>query len=93
MRRRAARREAGGYVFYFVYDRSQPDALHIWARGESTTEEAIDIFFSAQANWNERRKRFETMAGDRGIYWVELPDEEKAVLIISAFETQEERNG
>ena len=89
MRRANHRLEANGEVFYFLYDRDQPDELHIAVRHRTEPLEAIETFFDGETSWNEQRKRFETMTATHGIYWVRVP-EDQGVLIISCFRTGDE---
>ena len=89
MRRAHQRFEARGEVFYFLFDSNQPDQLHITVRHGATPVEAIQTLFEGITVWNEQRKRFETVAALRGIYWVRVP-EDQGVLIISCFRTGED---
>ncbi len=71
-------------MFSFLYDRNQPDTLHITVRHGTDPLEAIGTFFEGETTWNEERKRFETMTATHGIYWARVPEDE-GVLVISCF--------
>lgn len=83
--------EAGGYRFYFAYDRRQPDELHIELRTGISPESVIETFFDGAHWWNERRERFECYSEAHGLYWAWLYGDEAStnVLVISCFPRQE----
>ena len=79
--------ESGGMRFRFYLDRDHPSTLHIHARHGLDIPDALDLFFDADAHWNERFKRFESQSGKRILYWAwKRPNEE--VIIITCFETE-----
>ena len=54
-------------MFYFLYDRTRPDELHITVRHGTYPLEAIETFFEGETTWNEDRKRFETLTVTHGL--------------------------
>jgi hypothetical protein len=76
--------EANGQRFFFLYDRDQPDILHVVLRG-ATPEDAMRAYFQAEPTWNEVRRRFETVGNTHGVYWVQPAQYPGVVLIISCF--------
>ena len=86
-RRRIQAVDAGGYTFYFTYDRRRTDALHIELRGSITAQTVIDAFFEGFHWWNEMYSRYECYNGELGVYWTWLYGDESStnVLVISCF--------
>ena len=79
------RHDSSGLVFYFAWDRNQPDKLHVDVRGTSP-ETAIETFIASTVDvWNEERKRWERQGERHGVYWRLLNDQPGHILIISCF--------
>jgi hypothetical protein len=76
--------EANGQRFFFLYDRYQPNILHVVLRG-TTPEDAIRAYFEAEPTWNAERQRFETIGERHGVYWIRPAQYPDVVLIISCF--------
>jgi len=79
--------EAGGYTFYFAYDRRRTSELHVETRSGVSLDAAIEMFFEGSHAWNERRNRFECYTESHGLYWAWLyaDDTSTNVLVISCF--------
>lgn len=58
-----------GIRFLFKTDADDPDVLHIYARHLTTPEDAIQTFFAAPPQWNERYRREQTYSDTHGLYW------------------------
>ena len=91
-RRRMRMVEAGGYAFYFTYDRRRTSELHIELRAGVDVQAAIDTFFAGAHSWNGRRDRFECYTEEHGLYWTWLYGDETStnILVISCFPNEEE---
>ena len=91
-RRRMRVVEAGGYTFYFTYDRRRASALHIEVRTGVSPQTAIDTFLDGLHWWNTRRDRFECYTEEYGLYWAWLYGDETTsnVLVISCFPLEED---
>lgn len=74
-----------GYVFRFLFDKDIPEQLHIEVNGYDV-DQAIDIFDNGEpALWRTDRNCYETLKGNRGIWWNELNGNNKHILIWSCF--------
>jgi hypothetical protein len=79
--------ESGGMLFRFYLDREHSSVLHIYARHGMEISDALELFFDAEAHWNEQHRRFENLIGDRVLYWAwKRPSEE--VIVITCFERE-----
>jgi len=82
-----------GYVFWFAYDRKQPNMLHIYAAHGATVDDALGVWFDPDASqtWNEQQKRFETRGESHVVYWTWLygNDGGQHVLIMTCFPTED----
>lgn len=83
--------EAGGYTFFFTYDRKRASELHIELRTGVSPETAIGTFFDGAHCWNARRDRFECYTEAYGLYWTWLYGDETSsyVLVISCFSRED----
>src|SRR5271155_5657469 len=85
--------EAEGHVFRFLYDKEQPDRLHVEVSHGLQVEGAIDVFFDGAHTTRERSdlrgqdgsRTFETLHKNRGIWWKWIDEQKKHVLIWSFF--------
>ena len=60
--------------------------LHIYARHVTRIEDALAVFFDADAEqrWNEESGRFERFSDGYGLYWFWL-ETDAAVMVITCF--------
>ncbi len=72
-------------TFLFKYDKDSPDLLHIYVRHLTTIDNALNVYFSTEALWNPKNKRYENYSDTHGIYWFWLNEEDKKVIIITCF--------
>lgn len=79
-----------GITFLFKYEANQPDLLHIYVRHLTSIDDALDVYFTTKPKWNDVRKRFENYSDTHGIYWFWL-DENKKVMMITCFKTEENK--
>ena len=84
--------EAGGYAFYFTYDRRRTTELHVEMRVGVGPQTAIETFFGGTHSWNEARSRFECRTETHGLYWAWLYGDETStnVLVISCFPLEDD---
>ena len=75
------------YTFFFKYEPSHPDLLHIWVRHMKEPKHAIKTFLEGEHTWNEKYERFETTSSTNTIYWFWLSEKENKIMIISCFTT------
>jgi hypothetical protein len=74
-----------GYRFVFKRDEADPELLHIYARHLATIDDALDVFFSTDASWNEEFHRWENRSDTHGLYWFWIDRRCKIVMIVSCF--------
>jgi hypothetical protein len=83
--------EAGGYTFYFAYDRRRTSELHIELRTGVSWQTAIDAYFAGWHWPNPRRERCECYTESHGLYWTWLYGDQAStnILVISCFPREE----
>lgn len=64
-------------TFFFKYDESAPELLHIYVRHLATIGQALWVWFNGITVRNEKHKRFETKTETHCLYWTWLNEEEK----------------
>jgi len=74
------------FAFVFKYDAGKPEMLHIDARHSTTPDDAIQLFYSQDAIWHEKRNRFENHSQTHGLYWFWRDEIKKVIMVISCFE-------
>ena len=72
--------------FFFKYEPSSPELLHIYVRHLSTVGQALWIWFNGKTNFNEAYNRFETETETHCLYWNWMNIEKSKVMIITCFE-------
>lgn len=75
-----------GVTFFFKYDETSPEQLHIFVRHLTTVGQALFIWFEGKTVFNSEYNRFETETDTHGLYWNWINEDEKKVIIISCFE-------
>jgi hypothetical protein len=75
-------------TFFFKYDESAPELLHIYARHLTTIGQALWTWFNGESIWNEKNKRFETKTKTHCIFWTWINEKDKKVMIISCFKME-----
>ena len=78
----------GGISFYFAYDSTDPNLLHIFARHLKTPDEAIRAWFRGQPEWNEIHSRFHSRAQGTEVTWFWIDEARRMVQIISCYEAE-----
>lgn len=73
------------FTFVFKYDENNPEILHIYSRHLTTSDDAINLFFSQDASWDEKRNRFVNYSETHGLYWFWRNEEKKIVMVVSCF--------
>ena len=73
-------------IFFFKYDPSSPELLHIYVRHLTTVGQALFVWFNGKTIFNEVYNRFETETETHCLYWNWINKEEKKVIVISCFE-------
>lgn len=74
-----------GITFFFKYEPSQPELLHIYVRHLTTIEEAITVFFESEPTFNKQYDRYENSNETHTIYWNWINESEKKIIIITCF--------
>ncbi len=82
--------EADGFSFFFAFDSTDPDQLHIYARHLATVEDALDVWFddTTEDVWNKQYRRYETVGHTHVLYWTWLVPGQR-VLIITCFRRED----
>jgi hypothetical protein len=73
------------YIFFFKYELSQPELLHIWVRHLTTPKDALKVFFSSEDVYNKKYKRYENSNDKHSIYWNWINEKENKIIIITCF--------
>jgi hypothetical protein len=74
-----------GIRFVFKMDDVDPGLLHIFARHQTSIDDALDVFFSTEPTWNLQFKRYESFSETHGLYWFWLDEQKKVVMVVSCF--------
>lgn len=74
-----------GITFLFKYEPDSPELLHIYVRHLTTIDDALDVYFSTEAVFNSKKKRYENYSETHGIYWFWLNEKDKKVIVITCF--------
>ena len=76
-----------GVTFVFKYDDDDPSLLHIYARHLTTIDDALDVYFAADATerWNAASRRFERYNESHGLFWFWLDEANRVVMVITCF--------
>ena len=80
--------DESGLLFLFKTDTDDPAMLHIYARHLTRPEDAIETFFAAAPEWNERYQRHETYSATHGLYWT-WARPNRVVRVITCFRLEE----
>ncbi len=75
----------GDFTFLFKYDEVDSTLLHIFARHLMEVDDALDLFFETEANWNKEFERFENYSETHGLFWFWRNEKTKVVMIITCF--------
>ncbi len=78
-----------GHIFYFKFDDTVPELLHIYARHMTEPSDAVKTFFTSVPKWNEKRRRFENYSQTHGIFWFWINEEQKEIMIVTCFKIEE----
>lgn len=73
-------------TFFFKYEPSAPELLHIYVRHLTTIGQALWVWTNGETELNEKYKRFETETDTHGLFWTWMDEKKKKVMIISCFE-------
>ena len=79
-----------GINFFFKYDISSTEQLHIYVRHLTTIDNALDVFFEGESTWNSEHQRFESKNDSHELYWFWLDDNKTKVMIITCFNIYKE---
>jgi hypothetical protein len=74
-----------GIKFVFKYEEDFPDLLHIYARHLTTIDDALDVFFMTEPEWNEQFQRYENYSETHGIHWFWINKKQKVIMLVSCF--------
>lgn len=81
--------EETGLIYYFKYDETETDRLHVEVRGASV-ESAIATHRSGNSVvWNPERRRWETIGDEFGVYWALYHEQAGHIFVISCFRLEE----
>ena len=71
--------------FFFKYEPSSPELLHIYVRHLTTVGQALWTWFNGKTIFNEINNRFETVSETHCLYWNYLKEDKNKILIITCF--------
>ncbi|MBW1878397.1 MAG: hypothetical protein JRI25_16075 [Deltaproteobacteria bacterium] len=72
-------------------DDDDPTLLHIYARHLTGIDDALDVWFGADASqtWNVARARYERFSKNHGLFWFWLDQQTEVVMVITCFKLED----